>query len=209
MDLQSSVQLCSQPNCADGSGPEQDSMVVDAAGHIYGTAYKGGTQNTNCIQGSCGVVFELTPTGDWATWTERVLDAFCPAADAVCADGATPDAGVIKDDTGNLVGTTVVGGANNQNGVVFALSPNAAANGQTTWAESVQYTRAATAQVGPRGQKALTEQVLYSFCAQGGANCTDSGGGGDALTMLAPGRIYTTTYGGGAQGWGTVVELTR
>ena len=54
--------FCSQPNCADGSDPEQDSLIVDAAGRIYGMGAGGGLQNASCVEPSgCGVVFELSP----------------------------------------------------------------------------------------------------------------------------------------------------
>jgi hypothetical protein len=48
----------------------------------------------------CGVVFKLSPGG-----TETVLHTFKGS------DGAFPEAGLIADSSGNLYGTTLVGGA--------------------------------------------------------------------------------------------------
>jgi hypothetical protein len=41
------------------------------------------------------------------------------------------------------------------------------------------------------------EQVLYSFCSQGGTNCTDGNFPNSGLIMDASGNLYGTTYGGG------------
>jgi uncharacterized repeat protein (TIGR03803 family) len=88
-------------NGTDGSGPE-GTLVADQAGNFYGTAFNGG--NAGCYLGyGCGVVFELTPSQ--GGWTETVLYAFTGGR-----DGASPAAGLLLDNNGNLYGTTVVGG---------------------------------------------------------------------------------------------------
>ena len=48
--------FCPAQLCPDGANP-MASLISDAAGNLYGTAYYGG--NSNCIRG-CGTVFELT-----------------------------------------------------------------------------------------------------------------------------------------------------
>ncbi len=62
-----------------------------------------------------------------------------------------------------------------------------------------------------------TEKVLYSFCAQGGADCTDGQSPQAGLIMDGTGRLYGTTSTGGASPAGiggqidergTVFELT-
>jgi hypothetical protein len=183
-------------------------MVVDPEGRIYGTAFDGGNRSATCLTGGgfalgCGVVFELTPSDDWGTWTERVVYAFCAVGGANCADGANPDGGVIRDAAGNLFGTTIVSGANNQNGVLFEVNPHA--DGQSARTETVQFPTTAPPADGDWTHQ--TERVLYSFCAQ--PNCADSGLGGNASTMLEPGRIYSGTFGGGAYGQGVIFELSR
>ena len=147
------------------------------------------------------MVFELRPNADKTAWTERVVDAFCQKGGTSCTDGSFP-IDVISDAAGNLIGTTLSGGANNQNGVMYEVNPH----WNAAQAESAQFSPGATpAQADWIHQ---TERVLYSFCAL--PNCADSGGvGGYAVTMLAPGRFYSATLLGGAYGQGVVFELSR
>ncbi len=110
-------------NGTDGESP-YGSLIMDAAGNLYGTTYWGG------IRGS-GMVFELTPN-ESGGWTEKVLHSFGNRA-----DGAGPTGGLIFDAAGNLYGTTENGGIHLCNGVncgtVFELSPN----GSGGWTEKV------------------------------------------------------------------------
>jgi hypothetical protein len=46
--------FCSQPNCTDSGGGGSGTLIMDAAGHIYGATLNGGANNQN------GVVFEMT-----------------------------------------------------------------------------------------------------------------------------------------------------
>jgi uncharacterized repeat protein (TIGR03803 family) len=131
-----------------------------------------------------GAVFELTPNAAKTAWTETVLYSFCAQGGESCTDGANPEASLVMDAAGRLYGTTYEGGgADNNSGTVFELTPNAA---KTRW----------------------TETVLYSFCTQGGESCTDGVLPHAGLIMDAAGRLYGTTYEGGAHGAGTVFELT-
>lgn len=95
----------------DGKYPHSP-VVLDAAGHLYGTTEFGGAHDK-------GVVFELTPNPD-GTWTESVLHSFSGKM-----DGAYPFAGLILDPEGKLYGTTVGGGTGQGvYGTVFELTPN-------------------------------------------------------------------------------------
>jgi uncharacterized repeat protein (TIGR03803 family) len=77
-------------------------------------------------------VFKLTPPVPPATnWTETVLHSFREAP-----DGARPQGGVIFDASGNLYGTTGMGGPNGT-GTVFKLAPPALP--ATQWTETVLY----------------------------------------------------------------------
>jgi uncharacterized repeat protein (TIGR03803 family) len=154
-------------NCGDGAWPYAG-VIMDAAGHLYGTAFYGGVDDA-------GTVFELTPNAAGTKWTGRVLYSFNGYD-----DGGNPTAGLIRDAAGHLYGTTGAGGANDR-GTVFELTPNAAT---TKW----------------------TETVLYSFCAEGGKNCTD-GDGPQAGLIMHSGHVYGTTALGGATKQGTVFEL--
>jgi uncharacterized repeat protein (TIGR03803 family) len=108
----------------DGGGPLGD-LVFDAAGNLYGTTQAGG-QPHSCGGRGCGVVYELTNAG--GNWTENVLYQFTGGS-----DGGVPNGGVIFDHSGNLLGTTLVGGPTN-NGTVFQLTPSGSG-----WIESVLY----------------------------------------------------------------------
>jgi uncharacterized repeat protein (TIGR03803 family) len=151
-------------------------LVFDAAGNLYGTG-GGGSGYCNLV-GPCGVIFELSPTP--LGWTESVLHDFSGL------DGAFPSGGLILDATGNLYGTTKVGGGSGCGGagcgVVFELSPTSSG-----W----------------------TETVLYTFT--GG---TDGGEPYGGLTSDGRGRLYGTASIGGSSskcssGCGTVFTLSN
>ncbi len=63
----------------------------------------------------------------------KTLYAFC--AETNCTDGSTPSSTLLRDVSGNLYGTTDVGGAADR-GVVFQLRPNAK---RTKWSYRVLY----------------------------------------------------------------------
>jgi len=99
------------------------SLIFDAAGNLYGTNVYGGTGSTVCLwfgggtkSASCGTVFKLSPVGD-GTWTATTLHSFGNGT-----DGQVPYAGVIRDASGNLFGTTSSGGAYG-GGTVFEIKP--------------------------------------------------------------------------------------
>ncbi len=101
----------------DGSFPRA-TLVLDAGGHLYGTTSGGGSSNN-------GTVFWLgrQPNG---TWQEVVLHDFNGT------DGSTPTAGLTFDAAGDLVGTTVDGGAYNW-GTAFGMKHKTGGG----WAEEV------------------------------------------------------------------------
>ena len=151
--------FCGRTNCTDG-GYSAAGLVFDQKGNLYGTTTGGGAHGE-------GVVFKLTPTGK-----ETVLYSFCRKTN--CTDGASPIAGLIFDQKGNLYGTTVRGGLHNVEctntsdktcGVVFKLTP--------------------------KGE----EIVLHSFCAQ--TNCTDGDGPSAGLVFDQKGNLYGTAFSGG------------
>ena len=107
----------------DAGGPA-GSLIFDAAGNLYGTAYSGGyTYYPNCNLG-CGSVFELTPRDDGG-WNEQNLHYFGHGM-----DGANPYGSLIFDASGNLYGTTFAGGSDPPNcnggtcGTVFEITPD-------------------------------------------------------------------------------------
>jgi uncharacterized repeat protein (TIGR03803 family) len=92
----------------DGAYPQNDLLVQDAAGNLYGTTELGG--DPSCA-GGCGTVFKLDKTGK-----ETVLHRFNGG------DGQYPLAGLHLDAAGNLYGTTSQGGTYG-NGTVFEIKP--------------------------------------------------------------------------------------
>jgi uncharacterized repeat protein (TIGR03803 family) len=168
--------------CADGAYPEAG-LIEDTESNLYGTTYEGGVNGAHrAFPG--GTVFKLDTTGH-----ETVLYSFCSAAN--CTDGFGSTAGLIEDAAGNLYGTTNYGGANSDNsscdfqpgcGTVFKLDT--------------------------KGQ----ETVLYSFCSEGGADCTDGNGPEAGVIADAAGNLYGTTSDGGnpncpEYGCGTVFKV--
>ena len=204
--------FCGQQNCTDGKTPEAG--LIDVNGTLYGTTTDGGAQGY-------GTVFSVSPE----TGTETVLYSFC--SQQACADGGPTEAGLTAVN-GTLYGTTYSGGAHDL-GAVFSLDPN-------TGAEKVIYSFCSlenctdgddpfagllavkgtlygmTVDGGEHDGGTVfslspttgAEKVLYSFCSQ--QNCTD-GIGSDAGLIDVGGRLYGTTFYGGAQGLGTVFSL--
>ena len=152
-------------SCPDGYEPFAG-VIMDSSGNLYGTTVYGGTK-------SQGTVFELT--GKRKNYSETVLYSFCQKAN--CADGSHPLAGVIFDQSGNLVGTTSRGGPNFDRGVAYSITP-AGANSQ--------------------------EAILHNFCSL--TNCAD-GGTSDAALVLDPSGdlIGAASVGGTGSGGGGVL----
>jgi uncharacterized repeat protein (TIGR03803 family) len=96
-------------NGVDGMGP--NGLLVDKAGNFYGTTVDGGFITSDCPAG-CGVVFKLDRLGK----KETVLYKF-----KTNKTGHTPEALLVADSAGNLYGTTIWGGIQN-NGVMFKVS---------------------------------------------------------------------------------------
>lgn len=116
----------------DGGYP-QASLTVAPNGIIYGTTYLGGG-TCPLPYGSipCGLVFELRPSRNAVStaWTETVIHTFTGSP----SDGAGPASGtLVLDRAGNLYGTTIHGGANND-GTAYELTP-----ASTIWMLNILY----------------------------------------------------------------------
>ena len=95
-------------------------------------------------------------------------------------DGYRPTSSLTWDANGNLYGTTYTGGLGF--GTVFELSPN--------------------------GSGGWTETTLYSFCPVAG--CADGQNPMYSYLLLdGQGNLYGTAFGGGANGYGVVFELSN
>ena len=154
-----------------GNGPV-GGLTFDASGNLYGTTSFGGILR-DCSNQGCGVVFELSPNSSGA-WQQSRLYNFHGT------DGAQPFAGVIVDASGNVYGTTSVGGnlscITQGCGVAYKLTPSS-----THW----------------------TQTVLHIFGASGDGFFADGG-----LTFDSAGNLYGTTLKGGSADQGTVYEIT-
>ena len=203
---------------ADGGTPYAG-LLLGTKGVLYGTTFNGGSLGG-------GTVFELTPNSN-GTWTQQVIYNFGTNS----SDGFVPYGGLVSDSTGNLYGTTPVGGTNFF-GTVFEVSPQA--NG--TWTEKVLYNfTGGNDGNGPYAGLALdksgnlfgttygggaqgsgvafelvnnngawSEKILHTFT---GAN--DGGSPYDSsLTFDLAGNLYGTTVQGGAHDYGLIFQLS-
>jgi len=227
-----------QGEVIDGQSPES-SVVLDAAGNLYGTADGG-------IFG-CGIVYKLSPTPT-GLWTETIIHQF----DAFNGhtDGCEPVGSLIFDTAGNLYGTTSQGGGGTSDtfctngcGTVFKLTPNK----DGSWSESILHALHKGGGGSPDGQNPFDSVVfdnagnLYGTTLAGGPDdlgtvfkLTPATGGKWTETLLfefhdlvnnppdgaspmagvvldPSGNSYGTTLGGGglAGGGGVVFKLTR
>jgi uncharacterized repeat protein (TIGR03803 family) len=213
----------------DGANPYAG-LIADNQGHLYGATSGGGATGS-------GTVFEMSPpSGKQTQWTEKVLWSFGAGDDgkspycdlitdnqrnlygttnggggngggaygdgvvfelsppsgkqaqwtekvlwsfgATSEDGHTPFAGLLSDKRGNLYGTTLGGGANGA-GIIFELTQPS--DKRIPW----------------------TESILWNFGATSDDGNTPFGG-----LIFQRGNYYGTTTFGGANGDGTVFELT-
>jgi uncharacterized repeat protein (TIGR03803 family) len=83
-------------------------LLMDGNGNLYGTCANGDGVTT------VGSVFRLTP-GAGGKYVETDLHMFTRG------DGEFPGSALLRDKSGNLYGTTLMGGSGNM-GVVFELS---------------------------------------------------------------------------------------
>jgi len=214
-------------NGKDGTYPYAG-LIVDANGNLYGTTWEGGKSSPECKTG-CGTVFELSPKTRGG-WTETILHSFNDK------DGVLPEASLIFDASGNLYGTTFLGGKDGA-GTVFELSPKTGGD----WTETIlhifgegsdgvypvtslifdasgnlysttflggNYGYGTVFELSPKTGGGWTETILHNF---------NNGGNGGyipfaALILDASGNLYGATSAGGKYGsngaGGTVFELS-
>lgn len=106
----------------DGSQP-YGSLVLDAAGNLYGTTYERGHYGY-------GSVFKLAPIAGGG-WHETLIYSFKGGKDS-----GFPWAGLTMDPEGNLYGTTTDDDGLHGYGTVFKLTPSAGGS----WEETILYT---------------------------------------------------------------------
>jgi len=132
----------------DGNNPTAPVILVN--GNMYGTTSSGGRY-------CAGTVYEMKRTN--RGWKETMLYHFTGGS-----DGYHPYGGLVADESGNLYGTTMLGGAHDR-GTIFELSRGS----DGKWNES----------------------VLYNFCSL--PRCDDGEGPYSGLTWDNAGNLYGTT----------------
>jgi uncharacterized repeat protein (TIGR03803 family) len=159
-------------------------LVAGPGGILYGATTFGGSGDCTGYGYptpiGCGVVYKLTPPAtSGGAWTEKILHSFTGGL-----DGAFPNTLAVSKG-GILYGTTFGGGPGQSTGsgygVVFKLTPPTTSG--AGWKET----------------------VMYTFCKQ--TNCTDGNNPNDG-PILVGGDLYGTTGYGGANGYGTVYQVT-
>jgi uncharacterized repeat protein (TIGR03803 family) len=208
--------FCAQSSCTDGQYPIAG-LLQGTDGNFYGTTFQGGAN-------ASGTVFQITPKGILTT-----LYNFCPQSG--CADGRFLYAPLVQGTDGNFYGTTFQGGANNDTGTVFQITPSGTlktlysfcvrsgcADGRSPYAGLVQGTDGnfygSTLQGGANDSGTVfqitptgTLKTLYSFCAQ--SSCADGQYPYAGLVQGTDGIFYGTTYQGGSNSnSGTVFAIT-
>ena len=199
-------------------------MIMDAAGKLYGTLYKGEA-------GVNGGVFELSPPADGTRhWIARTLYRF----NRDHGEKYPVSAVLTMDAAGNLYGTTPQGGSNDAGAAYELIKPA----GQAQWMEKTLYrfdggTSGGTPYGGmvfgpggnlygttgfggakgagtvfmlardPKKPSGWAETVLYSF-----TNGPDGGYPYSLPVFDAAGNLYGTTETGGATGNGAVFRLS-
>jgi uncharacterized repeat protein (TIGR03803 family) len=143
----------------DGAIPQGD-LVRDSDGNLYGTTSGGGSSGD-------GTVFKMDDSGA-LIWLHSFTGY--DSSDPSASDGADPAAGLVRDNSGNLYGTTSKGGANYCGisgyipcGTVFELSPS----GALTWLHSLSDSEGAT----PYGDLVMdaSQTTLYGTTSDGGS----------------------------------------
>jgi uncharacterized repeat protein (TIGR03803 family) len=214
--------FCAQTNCNDGQLPTGLAQGLD--GNFYGTTSAGGTGSRDTCPLGCGTTFEITPAGTLTT-----LHSFCSQTN--CADGQSPQAGLVLAADGSFYGTTQSGGTGDclgGCGTVFRMTPHGALTtlysfcsqsscGANPFAGLIQATDGnfygTTVYGGAQNVGTLFEltpdgemTVLYNFCSE--ENCPDGYYPSATPVQATDGNFYGTTYEGGHRGWGTVFRLS-
>ncbi|HZY97106.1 MAG TPA: choice-of-anchor tandem repeat GloVer-containing protein [Candidatus Cybelea sp.] len=191
-------------------------VTFDPHGNLDGSTVSGGSGGS-CGSTGCGLVYQLTPT------TENVLHSFTGGT-----DGFGPGGAVVFDTKGNLFGTTPDGGASSH-GVVYEIPRN----GQEKVIHA--FTGGNDGGTGSLGALLYVSGNLYGVTETGGKHMwgtvyrlspgggglwnlktlytfkgpPDAGGPYGGLIADASGKLYGTTYYGGANSLGTVFAISR
>jgi len=176
--------FCTFLDCADGTQPNEDRLIIDANGTIYGTTSAGGHSGN-------GVVFELLPNAQHSRYTYHVIYEFCVDFSG-CEDGAAPTGsltfageatGATYDGVAPLYGSTALGGRKHQ-GVIYSIVPPATE--------------------GDMGKL----KRLYYFCSINSNACSDGAQPSGNMVVDKNGNLWGTAMTGGIDNAGVIFKLT-
>ena len=203
--------VCSLSSCTDGETPTAG-LIQGSNGALYGTTFAGVAHNN-------GTAFDISTSGVLTT-----VYNFC--SQSSCKDGASPEAGLIQGTDNNFYGTTYYGGTFTYYGTLFKISPTETftslhsfdgTDGDEPIGGLLQATDGnfygTTQTDGANGYGTVfritstgTLTTLYNFCAV--ASCADGEFPQDSLIQGTDGKLYGTTFEGGAHGDGTIFSIT-
>jgi uncharacterized repeat protein (TIGR03803 family) len=210
---------------SDGLNP-YGGVAIDPQGNLYGTTTAGGNGGI-CAEDGCGVVFKLTKQG--SDYTFGVIHDFTGGNDGWGAGGQPA-----LDAAGNVYGTTPNGGRN-AIGVVYRLSPDGA--GGYNFRVIHAFTGGDDGGTGGLGRLLVDRagKNVFGIATVGGAHgagvayrlrlmsngrwaqttlyafqgAPDAGFPYGGLSRDRAGNLYGTTYYDGADGYGTVYQLSK
>ncbi len=195
-----------------------DGLTLSTDGNFYGVTRSGGANLT-------GTVYQLTPSGA----VNLVYTFTATDSNGFNNDGAIPSGPLAMGASGNLYGVCQSGGPSGT-GTIFEISstgvfsvlytfPNVS-GGITPSGSLVVGSDGSlygTASSGGAGGNGLVYQlipstgvytVLHSFAAQNSSNDNTDGISPNGLAAAPGGNLYGTTFNGGANGNGTIFDIS-
>lgn len=160
------------PGAPHGELPEAN-PIIDSAGRLYGTTFRGGT--SNACGGGCGTIFGLSQNAQ-GRWNETTLWSFD------LTHGAYPSSPLVADAAGNLYGATDISIGD---GVAYGLFHRKG---------GLQFQILHTFQGGYDGARPLSNLILdtrgnlYGTTLGGG---TGGGGRGTVYELIRSGQNWT------------------
>ncbi|WP_316175741.1 choice-of-anchor tandem repeat GloVer-containing protein [Bradyrhizobium sp. SZCCHNRI1073] len=198
----------------------QNSLLMDAAGNLFGTTETGGAYGK-------GTIFEIVKNGSSYSSTPVVLASFDGT------NGNRPPDNLIMDASGNLFGMTYSGGANG-GGTVFELVKTGSTYSSTP---TTLVSFDSTSGINPAGSLSVDAAGnLYGTTTHGGANnvgtvfeiaktangysstptvlvsfngTNGASPGSGSIIFDAAGNLFGTTQSGGANNAGAVFEIAK